>query len=183
MGDNGVYKDDTPLFAGQHVFKANEPIVDKLREVGNLMHEKLQPLVPALLALKHRLFSATPQWFISMDKKGLRAGALDQIKKVGWFPEWDKAIESMVEGRPDWCISRHTWGNPIAVFVNRETDELHPNTLDYGKVAQLIEKEGVQAWFDLEPETLLGDEADHTVKLLTRWTFGSTQASRTTAYL
>ncbi len=165
VGDNGVYKDDTPLFAGQHVFKANEPIVDKLREVGNLMHaESYNHSYPH--CWRHKtpiIFRATPQWFISMDKKGLRAGALDQIKKVGWFPEWGQSrIESMVEGRPDWCISRQrTWGNPIAVFVNRETDELHPKTLELmEKVAQLIEKEGVQAWFDLEPETLLGDEAD-----------------------
>ena len=165
VGDNGVYKDDTPLFAGQHVFKANEPIVDKLREVGNLMHaESYNHSYPH--CWRHKtpiIFRATPQWFISMDKKGLRAGALDQIKKVGWFPEWGQSrIESMVEGRPDWCISRQrTWGNPIAVFVNRETDELHPNTLELmEKVAQLIEKEGVQAWFDLEPETLLGDEAN-----------------------
>ncbi len=165
VGDNGVYKDDTPLFAGQHVFKANEPIVDKLREVGNLMHaESYNHSYPH--CWRHKtpiIFRATPQWFISMDKKGLRAGALDQIKKVGWFPEWGQSrIESMVEGRPDWCISRQrTWGNPIAVFVNRETDELHPNTLELmEKVAQLIEKDGVQAWFDLEPETLLGEEAD-----------------------
>ncbi|QZN91586.1 isoleucine--tRNA ligase [Idiomarina abyssalis] len=165
VGDNGVYKDDTPLFAGQHVFKANEPIVDKLREVGNLMHaESYRHSYPH--CWRHKtpiIFRATPQWFISMDKKGLRAGALDQIKKVGWFPEWGQSrIESMVEGRPDWCISRQrTWGNPIAIFVNRETDELHPNTLELmEKVAQLIEKDGVQAWFDLEPETLLGDEAD-----------------------
>ncbi len=165
VGDNGVYKDDTPLFAGQHVFKANEPIVDKLREVGNLMHaESYRHSYPH--CWRHKtpiIFRATPQWFISMDKKGLRAGALEQIKKVGWFPEWGQSrIESMVEGRPDWCISRQrTWGNPIAIFVNRETDELHPNTLELmEKVAQLIEKEGVQAWFDLEPETLLGDEAD-----------------------
>ena len=165
VGDNGVYKDDTPLFAGQHVFKANEPIVDKLREVGNLMHaESYNHSYPH--CWRHKtpiIFRATPQWFISMDKQGLRAGALEQIKKVGWFPEWGQSrIESMVEGRPDWCISRQrTWGNPIAVFVNRETDELHPNTLELmEKVAQLIEKDGVQAWFDLEPETLLGEEAD-----------------------
>jgi len=165
VGDNGVYKDDTPLFAGQHVFKANEPIVDKLREVGNLMHaESYRHSYPH--CWRHKtpiIFRATPQWFISMDKKGLRAGALEQIKKVDWFPEWGQSrIESMVEGRPDWCISRQrTWGNPIAIFVNRETEELHPDTLELmEKVAQLIEKDGVQAWFDLEPETLLGDEAD-----------------------
>ena len=165
VGDNGVYKEDTPRFAGQHVFKANEPIIDALRDAGNLMHaERYKHSYPH--CWRHKtpiIFRATPQWFISMDQKGLRSQALEQIKKVRWVPEWGQSrIESMVEGRPDWCISRQrTWGNPIAIFVNRETEELHPNTLELmEKVAQLIEKDGVQAWFDLDPATLLGDEAD-----------------------
>lgn len=165
VGDNGVYKEDTPRFAGQHVFKANEPIIDALRDAGNLMHaERYKHSYPH--CWRHKtpiIFRATPQWFISMDQKGLRSQALEQIKKVRWVPEWGQSrIESMVEGRPDWCISRQrTWGNPIAIFVNRETEELHPNTLELmEQVAQLIEKDGVQAWFDLDPATLLGDEAD-----------------------
>ena len=164
VGDNGVYKEDTPRFAGQHVFKANEPIIDALRDAGNLMHaERYKHSYPH--CWRHKtpiIFRATPQWFISMDQKGLRSQALEQIKQVRWVPEWGQSrIESMVEGRPDWCISRQrTWGNPIAIFVNRETEELH-NTLELmEQVAQLIEKDGVQAWFDLDPATLLGDEAD-----------------------
>lgn len=164
VGDNGVYKDDTPMFAGQHVFKANQPIIDALRDAGNLMHaEAYEHSYPH--CWRHKtpiIFRATPQWFISMEKQGLRQHALEQIKQVGWFPEWGESrIASMVEGRPDWCISRQrTWGNPIAVFVHKDTEALHPNTLELmEKVAQLIEKDGVQAWFDLEPETLLGDEA------------------------
>ncbi|MGM0482061.1 MAG: isoleucine--tRNA ligase [Pseudomonadota bacterium] len=164
VGDNGVFKEETPLFAGQHVFKANDPIVDALRDAGTLMHvEAYYHSYPH--CWRHKtpiIFRATPQWFISMEKEGLRQKSLDQIKQVGWFPEWGESrIASMVEGRPDWCISRQrTWGNPIAVFLHRDTDELHPNTLELmEQVAQLIEKEGVQAWFDLAPEALLGEEA------------------------
>ncbi|MDN7134629.1 isoleucine--tRNA ligase [Pseudidiomarina terrestris] len=164
VADNGVYKDDTPLFAGQHVMKANPNIVDALLAAGRLVHhEAYNHSYPH--CWRHKtpiIFRATPQWFISMDKQGLRTKALDQIKRVRWVPAWGQSrIESMVEGRPDWCISRQrTWGNPIAVFVRRDNDELHPRTLELlEQVAQRVEKDGVQAWFDLEPEELLGDEA------------------------
>ncbi len=164
VADNGVYKDDTPMFAGQHVMKANPNIVDALQEAGRLVHhEAYNHSYPH--CWRHKtpiIFRATPQWFISMDKQGLRAKALEQIKQVRWVPEWGQSrIESMVDGRPDWCISRQrTWGNPIAVFVRRDNDELHPRTLELlEEVAKRVEKDGVQAWFDLDAEELLGDEA------------------------
>lgn len=162
VGDNGVYKDDTPMFAGQHVFKANDAIVEALKDAGNLMHhEAYRHSYPH--CWRHKtpiIFRATPQWFISMEKEGLRNRALSEIKQVRWVPEWGQSrIEQMVAGRPDWCISRQrTWGNPIAIFVNRDTDELHPNTLELmEQVAQRVEQGGVQAWFDLEPAELLGE--------------------------
>ncbi|RUO61835.1 isoleucine--tRNA ligase [Pseudidiomarina insulisalsae] len=164
VADNGVYKDDTPMFAGQHVMKANANIVEALKDAGRLVHhEAYNHSYPH--CWRHKtpiIFRATPQWFISMDKQGLRAKALEEIKQVRWVPEWGQSrIESMVEGRPDWCISRQrTWGNPIAVFVRRDNDELHPRTLELlEEVAQRVEKKGVQAWFDLDAEELLGDEA------------------------
>ncbi|RUO41564.1 isoleucine--tRNA ligase [Pseudidiomarina aestuarii] len=164
VGDDGVYKADTPLFAGQHVMKANDNIVTALRDSGNLIHhEAYNHSYPH--CWRHKtpiIFRATPQWFISMDKQGLRAQALAEIKKVRWVPAWGQSrIESMVDGRPDWCISRQrTWGNPIAIFVRRDNDELHPRTLELMEaVAQRVEKEGIQAWFDLDAEELLGDEA------------------------
>lgn len=164
VGDDGVYKADTPMFAGQHVMKANGTIVDALQTAGRLIHhEAYNHSYPH--CWRHKtpiIFRATPQWFISMDKQGLRKTALEQIKQVRWVPEWGQnRIESMVDGRPDWCISRQrTWGNPIAVFVRRDNDELHPRTLELiEQVAQLVEQDGIQAWFDLEPETLLGEEA------------------------
>ncbi|WP_417681386.1 isoleucine--tRNA ligase [Pseudidiomarina aquimaris] len=165
VGDNGVYKEDTPMFAGQHVMKANDNIVEALKDAGRLVHhEAYNHSYPH--CWRHKtpiIFRATPQWFISMDKQGLRAKALEQIKQVRWVPDWGQSrIESMVEGRPDWCISRQrTWGNPIAVFVRRDNDELHPRTLELmEEVAKRVEKGGIQAWFDLDAKELLGDEAD-----------------------
>lgn len=164
VGDNGVYKDDTPMFAGQHVMKANDAIVEALKDAGHLIHhEAYNHSYPH--CWRHKtpiIFRATPQWFISMDKQGLRSKALEQIKQVRWVPEWGQSrIESMVDGRPDWCISRQrTWGNPIALFVRREDDALHPRSLELlEEVAKRVEQDGIQAWFDIEPEELLGDEA------------------------
>ena len=94
------------------------------------------------------IFRATPQWFISMDAKGLRASALEAIKDVAWEPSWgEERIEGMVNNRPDWCISRQrTWGVPITVFIDRETQELHPDTAQLlEQVALRIEKAGIDA--------------------------------------
>ncbi|RUO65835.1 Isoleucyl-tRNA synthetase [Pseudidiomarina planktonica] len=160
VGDNGVYKEDTPMFAGQHVFKANDNIVEALKEAGTLMHhEAFRHSYPH--CWRHKtpiIFRATPQWFISMEKEGLRRQALQQIEQVRWVPEWGQSrIQQMVSGRPDWCISRQrTWGNPLAVLVHRDTDALHPRTLELMEdVAKLVEQKGIQAWFDLEPADLL----------------------------
>ncbi|WP_163368470.1 class I tRNA ligase family protein, partial [Klebsiella aerogenes] len=109
------------------------------------------------------IFRATPQWFIGMDKNGLRQQSLKEIKGVKWIPDWGQArIESMVENRPDWCISRQrTWGTPMALFVHKETQEPHPRTLELmEEVAKRVEVSGIQAWWDLDIRELLGDEAD-----------------------
>ncbi|PSU46716.1 isoleucine--tRNA ligase [Photobacterium frigidiphilum] len=164
VGSNGVYLPDTELFAGQHVFKANDVVVETLKEHGALLHHHAyEHSYPH--CWRHKtpiIFRATPQWFISMDKAGLRAKALGEIKNVQWLPEWGQSrIEGMVEGRPEWCISRQrTWGVPIALFVHKETQELHPDTrVLIEKVAQLVEQKGIQAWWDLNPAELMG-EAD-----------------------
>ena len=170
VGDNGVFLASTPLFAGKHVFSANNDVIDVLRERGALVHdEALNHSYPH--CWRHKtpiIFRATPQWFISMDKNGLREKALAEIKRVKWVPEWGEArINNMVEGRPDWCISRQrNWGVPIALFVHKETGELHPNTAALiEQVAQMIEKAGIEAWFELDPSDLLGDEAANYTKI------------------
>ncbi|MGR5236164.1 isoleucine--tRNA ligase [Vibrio alfacsensis] len=171
VGSNGVYLPDTELFAGQHVFKANDAVVEVLKEKGALLHHHAyEHSYPH--CWRHKtpiIFRATPQWFVSMDQAGLRAKALESIKSVEWMPEWGQSrIEGMIEGRPEWCISRQrTWGVPIALFVHKETAELHPSTLELiEKVAQLVEEKGIQAWWDVDSAELLGDEADQYEKVL-----------------
>ncbi|WP_299018884.1 isoleucine--tRNA ligase [uncultured Photobacterium sp.] len=163
VGSNGVYLPDTELFAGQHVFKANDAVVETLKEHGALLHHHAyEHSYPH--CWRHKtpiIFRATPQWFVSMDQAGLRAKALEEIKNVQWMPEWGQSrIEGMVEGRPEWCISRQrTWGVPIALFVHKETQDLHPNTGELiEKVAKLVEEKGIQAWWDVEPAELMGEE-------------------------
>lgn len=170
VGANGVYLPDTPLFAGQHVFKANDSVVEALQAAGALLlHKSYNHSYPH--CWRHKtpiIFRATPQWFISMEQAGLRSKSLAEIGQTRWIPDWgQQRIEKMVAGRPDWCISRQrTWGVPIALFVDKDTGALHPNTKALmEQVAQLVEKDGIQAWFDLEAATLLGAEATQYVKV------------------
>ncbi|MGM0563215.1 MAG: isoleucine--tRNA ligase [Pseudomonadota bacterium] len=161
---NGVYQSDLPLFGGEHINKANPKIVELLEERGALLKQApLQHSYPH--CWRHKtpvIFRATPQWFIHMEQAGLRQAALEGVRQTEWLPAWGEArIRNMIESRPDWCISRQrTWGVPITLFVHRETAALHPRTQElFGQVAERIEAEGIDAWFDLDPAELLGDEA------------------------
>ncbi len=163
--DDGRFREDLPLFGGQRVDQANDQVLEVLRERGALLAaEPLEHSYPH--CWRHKtpiIFRATPQWFISMDQNGLRQAALAEIDRVQWLPEWGRErIRGMVENRPDWCISRQrTWGVPITLFVHRETGELHPRTEAlFEEVAKRIETRGIDAWFELDPRELLGDEAD-----------------------
>ena len=170
VGDDGVFLPDTQFFAGQHVLTANPQVVEVLKDHGALLHvESIEHSYPH--CWRHKtpvIFRATPQWFISMDKNGLRAKTLQEIKQVQWIPDWGQArIEGMVDNRPDWCVSRQrNWGVPIALFVHRLTGEIHPDTLNLiEQVALRVEEHGINAWFDLEPEELLGSDADQYSKM------------------
>jgi isoleucyl-tRNA synthetase len=165
VGGNGVYLPETEHFAGQHVLKAHTAIIALLQERGVLLHsEEIEHSYPH--CWRHKtpiIFRATPQWFVSMRQQDLLTKALTAAEGVQWLPEWGKArIEGMLVSRPDWCISRQrTWGVPIALFVHKETGELHPQTLQLmEQVAQRMEHKGVDAWFDLDAAELLGDESD-----------------------
>ncbi|PPK77392.1 isoleucyl-tRNA synthetase [Methylobacter tundripaludum] len=170
VGNDGVFLPNTEIFAGEHVFNANAHVLEVLEQQGKLVHH-VAILHSYPHCWRHKtpiIFRATPQWFISMDKNKLREQALDEVKRVAWIPEWGQArIESMMEGRPDWCISRQrTWGVPITFFVHKETGELHPRTAELiEQVAQRIEQQGIEAWFELEAAELLGDEAEHYEKM------------------
>ncbi|MCL2898857.1 isoleucine--tRNA ligase [Brenneria tiliae] len=171
VGPNGCYLSGTyPELDGKFVFKANDTVVEILRQRGALLHvEKLLHSYPC--CWRHKtpiIFRATPQWFISMDQQGLRKQSLAEIKGVQWIPDWGQArIESMVANRPDWCISRQrTWGVPMSLFVHKETEELHPRTGELIEaVAKRVEQDGIQAWWDLDPAELLGADAADYVKV------------------
>ncbi len=167
---NGCFAEDVELFAGLSVLKANEDILTVLSERGVLLaNESIRHSYPHCWRHKSpMIFLATPQWFISMDKSNLRQAIVNEIEKVNWVPDWGKArISNMVENRPDWCISRQrSWGTPMPLFVHKTTRELHPDTLELiEKVAVMIEKSGIDAWFDLDGSELLGDDAKHYDKI------------------
>jgi isoleucyl-tRNA synthetase len=166
VGGDGKFLPHTEIFAGEQVFKANDHVIEVLQAHRKLLHhEKIRHSYPH--CWRHKtpiIFRATPQWFISMEKHQLRQQALEVIQAVDWTPEWgEQRIVGMIENRPDWCISRQrNWGVPITVFVHKETGALHPQTLELiEKIAQQIEKIGIDAWFELQPTELLGDDAQH----------------------
>ena len=162
---DGKYLANTPLLAGEHIEPANKHIVALLEERGALLH--VEPVTHSYPhCWRHKtavIFRATPQWFIGMEKGGLREKALAAIPDVEWTPEWgEERIRGMVDNRPDWCISRQrTWGVPIPLFVHKETGEMHPDSPDLAlQAADQVEDQGIDAWFELEPGQLLGDEVD-----------------------
>ncbi len=168
VGANGCFLPGIELVAGLHVYKGNDRIIEILEEHKALL--KLEPIEHSYPhCWRHKtplIFRATPQWFVSMDEKGLRRTALDEIRQVAWTPDWaQQRIEAMVEGRPDWCISRQrAWGVPIAVFVHRETNELHPRTVEILEIlAGRIGEEGPDTfavWQAADAQELLGDDAE-----------------------
>ncbi|MDO4223250.1 MAG: isoleucine--tRNA ligase [Acinetobacter sp.] len=166
VGGNGVYLPTAPVYAGVHIYKAIPQILQELKDKGLLWsHKTITHSYPH--CWRHKtpiIFRATPQWFISMEQKGLRQATLNAIQNdIEFVPDWGQGrIESMIEGRPDWCISRQrTWGVPIPFFVHKDTNELHPRTAELIEdVAKLIEQSGIDAWFNLDAKTLLGDDAE-----------------------
>ncbi len=169
VGADGKFLADTELFEGEHVFKANDHVIEVLKARGALVH---------ITALTHSyphcwrhktpiIFRATSQWFIAMDRNvpgggTLRDMAMKEIAKTAWIPGWGQArIEGMVQSRPDWCISRQrAWGVPIPLFTHKQTGELHPDTAKLIEaVAGRVEQKGIDAWFELDPQELLGGDA------------------------
>jgi isoleucyl-tRNA synthetase len=163
VGGDGRFLPSTPLFAGEQVFDANAHVIKVLLENGRLLKdEPYHHSYPH--CWRHKtpvIFRATPQWFISMEQAGLRKAALEAISHVDWMPAWgEQRITSMIAARPDWCVSRQrTWGVPIPLFVDKVSGELHPRTHELiAEVAKLVERDGIDAWFDLDASSLLGDE-------------------------
>ncbi|HEY2418449.1 MAG TPA: isoleucine--tRNA ligase [Steroidobacteraceae bacterium] len=170
VGPDGRFVADTPLVGGMRIEQANDVIVQELERSGALLRQApLRHSFPHCWRHKTPLiFRATPQWFISMDRRGLRAHALRDIAQVRWTPGWgEQRITAMIANRPDWCISRQrTWGVPLALFVHKQTGALHPRTQELLlQVAARVESGGIDAWFALDPVELLGAEAEQYHKL------------------
>ena len=170
IDDHGVYREQVDIFAGEHVYKVEDKVIALLESKGTLLHqEKFVHSYPHCWRTKSPLiFRATPQWFISMSKESLLANVNRVVDNIQWLPNWGETrMRSMLESSPDWCVSRQrTWGVPITLFVHRETQELHPDTPALiEKVAQLIEKTGMEAWFELDPKTLLGSDSEQYQKV------------------
>ncbi|MGE4658070.1 MAG: isoleucine--tRNA ligase, partial [Gammaproteobacteria bacterium] len=170
VNGEGKYVTGTPLLEGLHVESATDRIIDLLKERGMLIHtEALEHSYPH--CWRHKtpvIFRATAQWFIGLDLGDLRERSLKAVETVHWTPGWgEDRIRGMLEGRPDWCISRQrTWGVPITLFVRKESGEPHPDTPALVlKVAERVEKYGSDAWFDLDPADLLGEEATQYEKI------------------
>ncbi|MBW8308774.1 MAG: isoleucine--tRNA ligase [Candidatus Paracaedibacteraceae bacterium] len=164
VGPDGIYYNHVPLFAGLHVYKANPSVMAALTEAGHLLHAgKIVHSYPHSWRSKAPLiFRATSQWFISMENTSLRHNALKAIDTVEWYPAQGKnRIKSMVEGRPDWCISRQrAWGTPMTLFVHKQTGEVLCDPEVHARIVEAIHQEGGDAWFSSPAERFLGDKYD-----------------------
>ena len=160
INDGGLYSNDIPFFAGLHIFKADDKVIEKLLEHKCLLgNGKLQHSFPHSWRSKAPLiYRATSQWFISMETKDLRKKALKAIDDTSFFPERGRArIRSMIETRPDWCISRQRlWGVPLPLFVSKKTKEPLKDLDVINNIAQIYEKEGSDCWFTDDPQKFLG---------------------------
>jgi isoleucyl-tRNA synthetase len=170
VGPDGRFVADTPLVAGLKTGEADGVVIGQLEQRGALLHQQpLRHSYPHCWRHKSPLiFRATPQWFISMDQNGLREHTLRDIKQVHWTPSWgEQRMTSMIETRPDWCISRQRiWGLPLALFVHKDTAALHPRTQELLlEVAARVETGGIDAWFALDAAELLGADAAQYDKL------------------
>ena len=169
-GNDGRFLPDTPLVGGMKLEEGGKLIVETMRANGTLIHDEAYVHSYPHCWRHHSpvVFRTTPQWFISMDRQGLREHALRDIRGVHWTPAWgEQRITGMIADRPDWCISRQrTWGVPLAMFVHKVTGELHPRTQELiNAVADRVARDGIEAWFSLEPAELLGEEAADYEKL------------------
>ena len=159
VDDDGNFTPDVDFFAGQFVFDANDAVNEKLKEVGALL---------GVMDMKHQyphcwrcknpiIFRSTEQWFISMEKNGLREKALKAIDSVSWIPSWGRdRIYGMIENRPDWCISRQrVWGVPITVFYCKQCNNplYTKEILDH--LVALVKEHGADVWYEREAKDLM----------------------------
>jgi len=165
VDERGVLTEETGEFAGTYYKDCDKVVVDRLREIGNLLRvDEFPHSYPyAERDDKPVIYRATEQWFVGIDHAELRKRMLAEADKVEWFPPQGRnRIESMVAGRPDWCISRQRpWGVGIPVFYGAKTRTPVLDSKAIEAVARMVEMEGSDAWFEKEPSEILPDGYVH----------------------
>ena len=164
VDNSGVYTKEVPYFTNTHIFKADPIVIDKLKEQKQLLkNDKLNHSYPHSWRSKAPLiYRATPQWFISMQKNNLRDKAVKAINETTFYPNKGKdRLLSMIEGRPDWCVSRQrVWGVPLPIFINKKTKEPLKDQKIIDRIASIYEKQGSDCWFTDDAKIFLGDYYD-----------------------
>jgi len=159
VNEKGNFTDEVDFFKGMNVFESNRHIIEKLKELGLLLHtEDIEHSYPHCWRCKKPvIFRATEQWFISLDKNGLRQRALNEINKVEWIPSWGRdRIYNMLLVRPDWCISRQrTWGIPITIFYCEKCREPFWSTETFTRVINAVRRFGADIWFEKDASYFL----------------------------
>ena len=180
VGEDGAFYDHVPLFGGLQIIRtdgkktgqdgpANKAVIDKLIEAGRLLARgRLEHSYPHSWRSKAPvLFRNTAQWFVAIDKpmsdgRTLRQAALDSIKATSWTPKVaENRITSMVEGRPDWLVSRQrAWGVPLTIFVETETGRVLNDPNVHHRIVKAVEEDGADAWFERDAAEFLGPDYD-----------------------
>jgi isoleucyl-tRNA synthetase len=195
VGPDGTYQADWPVVGGQHVYKVNEPngpICTALREAGALLAASADyrhSYPHSWRSKKKLIYRCTPQWFVAMDRDlgdgtTLRGRALKAISETNWYPaQGENRIRAMVEGRPDWVLSRQrAWGVPITLFVKKGTGDYLADPAVNARIAEAIKQDGADAWWTRDPQVFLGnaykaDEYEQVTDILDVWfDSGSTHA-------
>ncbi len=162
VDNDGKYTKNILNFEGIHVFKANPIVIESLKKNKTLLSNgKLNHTYPHSWRSKAPLIHrATPQWFISMESHGLRKKALVAIDKTEFYPNKGKErLKSMIETRPDWCVSRQrVWGVPLPIFISKKDEKVLVDEEVFSNIATIFEKEGSDCWFEGNKQKFLGNK-------------------------
>lgn len=162
VDDMGKFTNAVSELKGQFVFKANEEIIEALKEKNALLGiERIIHSYPHCWRCKKPvIFRATAQWFISMESHNLRKKCLEEIEKVEWIPSWGRErIYAMVSSRPDWCISRQrAWGVPITLITCEDCGVFIEDDDLFNRIVELTEMHGADFWFTMKVSDILEKE-------------------------